>query len=179
MMNASMQSIKDMIFLGLSGSLLDGDNKKQMILPDLKSRISKDITIDYSFEQNNAAFKTNLGQALKFTYKALEPFTQTSLDGVSDILVGPPTTITRNTIIKNVEVKNINSLNMEINSPWLYVLRSCDLKGKDLEINDVIVIYTQLISAEELRTTEFIALKDKLEKNFKDVLIIFNKKDHL
>ncbi|CAL7962774.1 DUF3857 domain-containing protein [Gammaproteobacteria bacterium] len=175
-LQTSEATIKDYIYNFLSHSRLEEKNKKNLQLPDLKSRIVKDISFNYTFEQENRVLKTNLGQALKLTYDSLENFFDISQDSVTDIVVDAPYTSTKQTIIKNINVQNIESLNKEIKTPWLYVARKCSLNSnRDLQIDDTIVVYKNLIANTELKTPEFIKLKDDLEKNFKDVAVVFTK----
>ena len=172
----SAGAVKDFIYSALSGSRLEEKNKKKLQLPDLKSRIVKDIVFNYSFAQENGILKTNLGQALKLTYDLLVSFFDVSQDYVTDVLVEAPFTYSRQTVIKNINVQNITSLNKEIKTPWLYVSRQCSLHKHDLRIDDTIIIYKNLIANADLKTAEFIALKDGLEKDFRDVAVVFNRR---
>ncbi|MEI8055064.1 MAG: DUF3857 domain-containing protein [bacterium] len=170
----SEATIKDFIYNFLSHSRLEEKNKKNLQLPYLKSRIVKDISFNYTFEQENRVLKTNLGQALKLTYDSLWNFFDISQDSVTDIVVDAPYTATKQTIIKNINTQNIESLNKEINTPWMYVSRKCIINSnRDLQIDDTIIIYKNLIANTELKTPEFIKLKDDLEKNFKDIAVVF------
>ncbi|EKE01294.1 MAG: hypothetical protein ACD_21C00169G0001 [uncultured bacterium] len=171
----SEERIKNILFDQLSRTRLEETNKKYLHLPDLKSRIVKDITFDYCFEQENRVLKTNLGQALKLTYDRLIGFFDVAQNHVKDVLLDTPFTLTRQTIIKNITVQNIDSLNKEIKTPWLYVARKCTYNNHDLQIDDTVIVHKNLITNEELKTPEFIKLKDDLEKNFKDVAVVFTK----
>ena len=174
----SEANIKDILFNQLSSATLEEKNKKNLQLPDLKSRIVKDVSFNYTFEQENAVLKTNLGQALNLTYDSLASFFNVAQDYVADIFLtnAYPFTASKQTIIKNIKVQNVESLNKEIKTPWLYVSRKCSLTNNhDLQIDDTIVVYKNLIPNEDIKSPEFIKLKDDLEKNFKDVAVVFNK----
>lgn len=173
----SEKSIKDLLFYNLSGVTLEEKNKKSMELPDLKSRIVKDIVYSYSFEQDNRLSKTNEGLALELKYGALASLFGIAQDYVADISVGSyPWTVKSQTIIKNIKVNNIEFLNKEIKTPWLYVIRKCTMiNNRDLHIDEALVLYKDLITNEELNTPEFIKLKDDLEKDFKGVSIVFTR----
>lgn len=169
----SEANIKDMLLNSLSRTILEEKNKKSLQLPDLKSRIVKDISFNYAFEQENRILKTNLGQAIKLTYDSIAGFFDVSQDCVSDVL-GSPSTGIRQTIIKNVTAQNIESLNKEIKTPWLYISRKCSVNSNhDLQIDDTIIVYNHLIANEDLKKPEFTQLKSELEKNFKDVALVF------
>lgn len=174
-LQTSESNIKDIIYNNLSDSLLEEKNKKVLRLPNLKSRIVKDISLSYKFEQNNKIIKTNLGLAIKINDKSLNNFFNISQDSVTDIFVFQhPFSYKRQTIIKNINIKNIESLNKQINTPWLFVERKCFInKDNNAQIDDTIIIYKNLITNQELKTPEFIALKEALIKDFKNVAIVF------
>ncbi len=176
-LQTSEANIKDILFNQLSGATLEEKNKKNLQLPDLKSRIVKAVSFSYTFEQENGILKTNLGQAINLTYDSLTSFFDTAQDHVSDVLAySAPFTASKQTTIKNIKVQNIESLNKEIKSPWVYVSRKCSLNNNhDLQIDDTVVVYKNLIPNEDIKSPEFIKLKDDLEKNFKDVAVVFNK----
>jgi len=174
-LQVSESNIKDILYNNLSDSLLEEKNKKILKLPNLKSRIVKDISLSYKFNQDNRIIKTNLGMAITINYKWLNNFFDISQDFVTDIFVfDHPVSYKRQTIIKNINVKNIESLNKQINTPWLFVERKCFInKDNHAQINDTIIIYKNLITNQEIKTPEFITLKEALIKDFKHVAIVF------
>jgi hypothetical protein len=175
-LRSTKKTIRDNLFYSLSGEDLEEKNKLSMTLPDLKSRILKDVTFSYSYKQENKLLKTNLGTALKQSYDTLRRLFSTPDYYVQDILLTPhPYAIKTKTVIKNVKVKAIESLNKEIKSPWVYVNRQCHMKDDGLHIDYDMVIYKNLIPNEETKQPEFLALKKELEKNFMDVAIVFDK----
>ena len=173
---ASKDNIENIIFNSLSGTSLDQSNKKHIILPDLKSRIVKDIAIEYSYEQDNKLSKTNLGKSLKLSYNKLniDNFIQTSQDTMSDLFIGEPNSLKRQTIIKNIDAKNVESLNKEIDTKWLSISRKLSFKNRELKIDETIIVKQEIIANEDLQTPEFQNLKKDLEQDFKDVSIVFN-----
>lgn len=176
-LKTSEETIKEVLLDYLSGSRLENNHRKSLQLPDLNSRIVKEISFKYSFEQENRLLKTNLGQGIKLTYDSLVSFFDLSQDQVADILLDAPFKITRQTIIKNIQVKNIASLNQEIKTPWLAVARKCSFNEHDLQIDDTVIVHTNFIANEELKKPEFTALKNKLEQNFKNVVVVFSRKN--
>jgi hypothetical protein len=175
-LTSTKKTIKDDLFYYLSGEDLEKKNKISMMLPDLKSRTVKDILIEYSYKQENELLKTNLGYGISSSYRFLDSFLNTPEYYVSDILISSfPYSVKSKSIIQNVKVKNIKSLNKEIKSPWVYISRKFKVNGQDLEVKSEIIIYKNLILNEDLRKPEFIKLKKELEENFKDVAIIFSK----
>lgn len=174
----SEKAIKNSMYYYLSGVNLKEENKKMMKTPDLKSRVVKDISFDYSFEQNGRVLKTNAGPAIKLKYDYLDVFFAMSQDCVADLLVsddGIPTTSKRQTIIKNVVARNVAALNKEIKTPWLYIKRDANFNGgHDLQINDTLIVYKNLIAGEDFKKPEFIKMKKDLEENFKEIVVVFD-----
>ncbi|WP_341750823.1 hypothetical protein [Candidatus Tisiphia endosymbiont of Sialis lutaria] len=74
--------------------------------------------------------------------------------------------------IKNIIVKDCKKLNFEIDTPWIYVNRSCKYQDKDTVFTDIITIKKSLITQEELKTSQYKNLKTKLENEFARVAII-------
>jgi len=176
-LKVSDERIKNVIYYALADySNLDEKNKKGMNLPKLNSRIVKDIPVSYSFERENDIIPTNIGPALKLTYEGpIAKIYNISQDNVADALINTsPASETRQTIIKNIAVKNIESLNKEIKTPWIDVKRACKINNNhDLQIDDTIILYKNLILKEDFKKPSFIALKNWLKNNFKDTIIVF------
>jgi len=167
--------IKSAVFNSLTNRYLDEKNKKYMRLPKLSSRIVEDISLSYSFEQENQVWLTNIGPALRLTYaEPISKICNVSQDYISNVLIDKfPNIRKRQTIIKNVTVQNIESLNKEMKTPWVYIKRKCSINNKgNLQIDDDIITYKNLIPPEDFKKPEFLRLKDWLEKNFKNVIIV-------
>ncbi len=173
---SSKESISNIVFSSLSGTNLSDDNEKNITLPDLKSRIVKDISIDYSYVQENKLFKTNLGQAFKLSYNkfGLSDYIHIPQDAVTDIYIGNPYSFKRQTIFKNIDVKNAEALNVEIDNKWLSLSRKLSFKDRNLTIDEIIIVKQSLIPNSDLKTPEFLILKQELEQNYRDVSIVFN-----
>lgn len=179
-LKVSADLIKNYIFYMLADRVtLDEKTKKSMELPQLNSRLVKDIALNYSFERENDILRTNAGPALKLTCASpIATIYNISQDYASEALItDSPETIKKQTLIKNINVKNIESLNKEMKTPWLYVKRECSMtQNKDLQIDDTLIIYKNLIPSEDFKKPEFVALKNWLKDNFKDVIIVFEPK---
>ena len=173
---SSKESISDMVFSSLSGTNLSDNNERNITLPDLRSRIVKDLSIDYSYVQENKLFKTNLGEAFKLGYNklGLSNYIHIPQDAVSDIYIGNPYSFKRQTIFKNIDVKNADALDVEINNKWLSLARKLSFKNGDLTIDETIIVKQSLIPNSDLKTPEFLNLKKELEQNYRDVSIVFN-----
>lgn len=162
----SNEQLKDSAFRIISGVHLEEEEKKFLELPDLTSRNVEDLTIRYGFQQKNKVFRTNLGPALTLGGVWLDDVVDTVPDQVSDIFIGTPWTRERHMVIKDIVIKSCEELNFEINSPWLYVNRSCKYQNNGTEFSDIVAVRKSFITNEELKTAEYKNLKSELEKNF-------------
>ncbi|WP_224721462.1 DUF3857 domain-containing protein [Candidatus Wolbachia massiliensis] len=113
----SNEQLRDSVFHIVSGVYLDEEEKKFLELPDLTSRNVEDLTIKYEFQQKNKVFKTNLGPALNLGDNWLNDIVNTASDQVSDLFIGVPKAKESHMIIKDIKIKNCESLNFEIDSP--------------------------------------------------------------
>lgn len=176
-LRVSYDTIKDGIFNALAeGITLDEKHKKSMSLPKLDSRVVKDISIEYSFERENDILQTNVGPALKLTYPPMiARIYNISEDDVAKAMIRDfPATYSKETVIKNIRAKNINSLNKELKTPWLDAKREASFNDKhDLKITDSFIFYKNMIPREDFKNPEFIKLKTWLKENFKDLIIVF------
>jgi hypothetical protein len=177
----SKQRISDKIFFMLSGSYLQEHMKKNLILPDLASRIVKDAKVIYAYEKtNNDLFaKANMGQIFKIWSPYSESIerirAESSLTSISGLLIGSPSSVQKTTIIKNVNIDNASALDYNKTTPWINIKRSCTMKANDLEIVDTIVTLKSFISNEEIKSDAYQAFKNDLEKNFYFAAIVLQK----
>ncbi|QJT94720.1 DUF3857 domain-containing protein [Wolbachia endosymbiont of Diaphorina citri] len=170
----SDEQLRDSVFRMISGVYLDEEEKKFLELPDLTLRNVEDLTIKYEFQQKNKIFKTNLGPALNLGDNWLNDVVNTASDQVSDLFIGVPKTKESHMIIKDIKIKNCENLNFEINSPWLYVNRSCKYQNDGTEFSNLITIKKSFITNEELKTAEYKNLKSELENNFSRASIVIS-----
>lgn len=170
----SNEQLRDSVFRMISGVYLDEEEKKFLELPDLTLRNVEDLTIKYEFQQKNKVFKTNLGPALNLGDNWLNDVVNTASDQVSDLFIGVPKTKESHMIIKDIKIKNCENLNFEIDSPWLYVNRSCKYQNNGTEFSNIIAIRKSFITNEELKTAEYKNLKSELENNFSRASIIIS-----
>lgn len=171
----SKEQLRDMVFRMISGVNLNDEEKKHLALPDLTSRLVKDLIIKYELQQKNRIFKTNLGFALTLGLSNLHYVVDTVSDQISDIFIGPPELREKHMVLKNIAIKNCKKLNFTIDTPWLSATRNCQYRNKDTEFIDTISIKKSFITNEELKTTEYKNLKSQLENNFDRVAIVLDK----
>ncbi|MEI8294945.1 MAG: DUF3857 domain-containing protein [Alphaproteobacteria bacterium] len=167
----SEQQIKDLVFYALSGTHLEEQNKKEMVLPDLTARIVEDLTLRYKYDQDNRVIKTNLGPGIRIKSMWADSIINTAPDQVSELFIGTPCTVKNKTIIK-IRVPNIENLNYEINTPWFSIKRSCVYNGETTEINDTVCVKQSFITNEDLKTPLYKDLKHNLEQHFKGAIVV-------
>ena len=172
--NASKKMIEDKVFRIVSGTNIEEKNRKNIELPDLHSRIVKDLNFKVHYEQKNLTFKTNLGRAYPLKSDWAEDLIDIALDDVGDIYIGPPNTRKKHILFKNIQVNDIESLNYHIVSPWLIASRQCNATQEGLEIIESIEVFKSFILNEELKTDTFINLQDAIKQNVKSTAVVFN-----
>lgn len=167
----SDEAIKSSIFNFVGDQYLEAD--KEIILPDLTSRIVGDLQFKFSYEQALSDVKTNLGSALLVPNTGWSrDFIEVKADQVSDIFVGPPSKIKFVTTIKNFLVTNPERLADKFSTKWLNVERKIEPISNGVIITDEVDIKVFFISNAELRSRKYSQLKQRLVKNFRSVAIV-------
>jgi hypothetical protein len=170
----SKQQMEDFAFRMISGIELEKDERKNLVLPQLSSRIVKNVKVEYEYERKNALFKTNVSYALTMgSAPEVSSIINSPPDRVTDLLMGAPHINTKKTLIKNAKAKRINKLNYSIDSPWIKVTRTLVNKGRDVEINDETLVLRSFITKEDLETLLFKNLKTSLAKDLQKASIVF------
>jgi hypothetical protein len=170
----SDQVIRDSMFDQLSGTRLKEENKIELTVPDLTSRIAQDVTFKFKYIQEDLLVKTNLGTAIQIHCPWVESVVRGIQNQVSDLILGAPNTIYRRTILKNRKVPKIENLNYEENTPWITVKRTCKHVGDHTEIEDITIFKKNLISSEELKSPGYKKLKNNLMRNFIATAIVLD-----
>lgn len=171
---ASKQQIEDAMFVMDSGTHLTSENKKEINVPDLTSRIVSDIKISMAYDQENALFKTNLGLYKTLNYLWVNDIINVAQNQISDLFIGIPKTITARTYISNMKVPNAKNLDCEIKSPWLHFKRYLIQKHDIVELHEIFTITRSFITQAELKSAEYLNLKKDLEQNVHGSAIVFN-----
>jgi len=170
----SKQQMEDFAFRMISGVELEKDERKNLVLPMLSSRIVKDVKVEYEYERKDALFKTNISYALTMgSAPEVSSIINSPPDRVTDLFMGAPHINTKTTLIKNAKAKGINKLNYSIDSPWLKVTRTLVNKGRDVEITDENLVLRSFIAKEDLETPLFKNLKASLAKDLHKASIVF------
>lgn len=168
----SQKEIKDNIYFSLSDVQLDEKDKLGITLPDLSSRIVKDIVLPFKYKHKSQLFKTNLASALKIPSSWVDDLTSAAPDQISDLIIGSQVTIERKTVINGLKVKEIEALNYAKTTPWVDVQRSCKYVGGNTEVSDTIVIKKGFIPRDDLASEEYKSLRRDLLQHFKNSAVI-------
>jgi hypothetical protein len=142
--------------------------------PKLHSRTAKDINVQFSYFDNNIFRKNNQGLSLDLDVESFKVFTNFYNDQLSDIFLGNPRTVTVVKKIKNFHAKNLKTLNLVINTKWLFFERKVNQKNSDLLVEYKFIIKVPYIPSEDLATKEYLTLKKILEHEIQNTAIVFN-----
>ena len=169
---SSKESIENWLYNNIDDIVIDKQHRIHSSIPELTSRIVKPVTLTLEYNNPNKLFYTNYGQAFHINNASLNHIMNISEDNAGDLYIGHPISEISNIIIKNHTIKNANYLNIQLSTPWLDITRSCHNHNNDTIITDHIVIKTQFIANEELRSEEYKKLRSMLLRNIRNVAVI-------
>jgi hypothetical protein len=170
----SPQAVEEMLTYHLSGEVTPVH--KKINLPDLKSRIVKDIMIDYAYDQENSILFTNKGDGILLDTGWIESYLDTSRDQVGTLYLGYPMILKRKITIPHVQVENLAQLNYEFKTPWLEAKRECrEIEGR-IEIEEQFFRTQSFIGAQEIKSSAYQDLKKNLKKYCHKVALIVSRK---
>lgn len=128
---------------------------KKAMVPDLKSRIVKDIEIPYEYEQEDILLQTNQGKGIPLDSPWGRAYLNIAPDQVGTLYVGVPTQMTRMIKIEKSELKDVAKLDFVLETPWLKVRRESKKNGEDVELKETIIVLKSFISSDETRSVEY------------------------
>ncbi len=172
----SAKTIKNEVMRLITESRIDEKDVSHFSIPDLKSREVNDVEIKVNYLRKNKLFLTNLGRAIQFRSRWHMPFLDISSDQVSDLVLNYPVTLNRKFLIKNSIIRNIESVNFEIDTPWVFVKRLCTKEDNDTVVTDKVIIKKGIIENADLKSEKYKELKTTLETYVRDVALILE--DH-
>jgi hypothetical protein len=149
---------------------------KKITIPDLSSRIVKDIICDYSFNQENTVLYTNMGNGIILDTSWCQPYLQTFDDQIGGLYVGNPSTSTRKFLIKNAKIENVSQLDYEIKNPWVEAKRECRAVPEGVEIEETFKVLMSFVSAEDVKSAPYKVFKNNLKKYCTKVAAIVSPK---
>jgi hypothetical protein len=141
--------------------------EKKVHIPDLTSRIVKDIKVSYEFKKIDGRTKTNLGKvsASKMP-EVLGMFIDITDDREGDLYVGSPVTIYYHDTIMNADKTNLSSLNLKKTTPFMNLDRKVSVQKGKVVVEHKLELLRGYILNEELKTEEYRKLRECLKKEF-------------
>jgi hypothetical protein len=171
----SLQTLKERLFYAMSGVHFQSRSEERIKLPDLKSRIVKDLEFEIFHESPVGLYKSNLGFVLSLNGSGLGPLLESTSGQVGDLWVGVPYKRISRERIKNGPIPNIEKLNYAIKTPWVEVERVCKNIGNETEILTTVVFLKRYITAKELKSKTYTDLKESLLWNMDGVKLVLSK----
>lgn len=172
-LKTSKKSIKEMILNFATGNIRPISYNVQ--LPNLKSRLVKDLLFKIKFEYDDNKLITNLGSALvikSLNEEWLNAFTSIKDDHKGIIYLSDPYTLNRKITVKNYKVSSLDNLNYEINNNWFKAKRECTQNNKDVIINESIELTHGKIYPEDSKDKNFQNIANFIKKRMQDTVII-------
>ena len=103
----SKRRLEDTFFMIANGyKIVSPKDRISAKIPNLKSRIVKDVKFRVEYKTNDLLFHTNLGKGLKLRYKFLEFVNDTIEDNKIDFYIGTPRAYNVRTTVKSKCIKN-------------------------------------------------------------------------
>ena len=169
----SKRRLEDTFFMIANGyKIVSPKDRISAKIPNLESRIVKDVEFRVEYKTNDLLFHTNLGKGLKLRYKFLEFVNDTIEDNKIDFYIGTPRTYNVKTVVKSKCIKNMKSLNFDIDTTWIKLNRTAQCINKDTVITDNALFKKSFIKNEEIKTDEFKKLKKAITDNYIGIAII-------
>lgn len=172
----STQNIEEELIEIISGDV-QPINKK-VILPDLTSRIVKDINIKLAYTIDNFLVNNNIGIGISLNstdthYNKIIKNTNDNQEGAT--FLGEPMSRVYTLLIKNVKANNLSKFNYNIQSPWIKISRSVEQKGNDVELKEQGQIIKNYISAKDIKSKKYKKFRDDVRKFTNKAVLIVNK----
>jgi predicted transglutaminase-like cysteine proteinase len=169
----SKRRLEDTFFMIANGyKIVSPKDRISSEIPNLESRIVKDVKFKVEYKTDDLLFHTNLGKGLKLRYQFLEFVADTIEDNKIDFYIGTPREYSIKTIIKSRCIKNTKSLNFDIDTQWLKLNRTAKCINDDTIVIDNALFKKSFIKNEEITTDEFKKLKKAINDNYIGMAVI-------
>lgn len=149
----------------------EGYNIKS-VLPNLKSRIVRNLLLRYSYDEDNYVTRTNYGVSIPISCDILCNITKIRKDQIGDIVLPSPGTYITKTILRNHHATNVETMSYHIKTKWFNLYRQYTNTSKGVEIEVKTEILKDIIKHYEMNTSEFKKVKHLInEKIFQTIII--------
>lgn len=171
-LQASKSTIENAIIyrLGDYENIID----KEVMSPNLTSRIVKDLTFKIKYKEKNMLINSNAGNVLLINNNIANNFIFNA-EQASDIYLGAPNIIQSTTTINNVIMSKKERLDYKIESPWLDIIRTVKYGKNSVVIEQKVIIKASWLYNKAIRSKEYKLFAAELAKQFKDgIAIVFD-----
>lgn len=146
-------------------------------IPNLSSRIVKDLTFKLQTIEEENLLHTNLGEA--YIINNMNKYWQNIFslipsDQVGVVAVADPYTLRRSIRIKNYSVLNPEKLNYNITNNWFSAKRDCSMENQDFVMKEEIQLIDTRIYPADTKTEEFKNTRNTIRKKLQDCVVIGN-----
>ncbi|MBK2356692.1 DUF3857 domain-containing transglutaminase family protein [Francisella hispaniensis] len=166
---------KDIIENTIYSNFNEGENiaksrRIKSIIPDLNSRIVKNIDFSFEYIVDNPYLISNLGKVLLLDSN----YTSVPEDSVNDIYIGPPITVIKKYIF-NTKINGIDKLNSTLSTPWmdLNIKAYINKEGESI-VEQQYIIKKAFLTFEDRQSEQYKLLKKEFDKSFKKLLLVLN-----
>jgi len=168
----SKETVEDMFYESMQGMTVEKKKRVKSIIPDLKSRIVRDLIFNIDYQVTTPYTKTNFGKSIYLTSIDVPDFIRSApYDSVNDLYIGIPSTMKR-IITINQAIENIKDLDFNIQSPWINVSRICKINNHQTIITQKVEILKSYITYAERKKSLYKNLQQNLEEHFMKVSIV-------
>jgi len=169
----SEQAIEHMFLSSITGhhnQILHYD----ISLPELKSRIVKDLFFEYTMTVKKPILKTKTGNAISFPFNGTNLFMAHKND-VSAIHLGPPRIYESYITIQNISSLELKDLYFFLESPWVNLSRKLnyDNDKHPVLIHQKMEVKKSWIEDTDLKSDTYKKLQSDIFKNFSKSILIF------
>ena len=171
----SKQRLEDLLFMSVNDNkFVNYEDKISSTIPTLDSRIVQDVKFKLEYRADDLLLNTNLGKALKLKYKPLYFFNDIAEDDKIDFYIDMPIFYDVKTVIKSHCIKNIKSIDFNIDTTWIKLDRSAKCVNNNTVISDKIAFKKSFIKNEEAKTQKFKNLKKAIIDNYINMALIIS-----
>lgn len=146
-----------------------------VILPERTWDKVKPLNVTFSYGENDVMTHTNYGDAFPLLGGWCQPYVSVSQKDEGALYVGPPETIVKKNLFKNVSAEGLETLAFSIETPWLNAKRELVTTEAGVVVTETIEKLKSIISAKDLKSEEYGKLKNALRKYCDGVAIIFSR----
>jgi hypothetical protein len=134
-------------------------------LPDLNSRIVKNINFEAKIREKLTTIKTTSGKAYRVQSSSGEIYA-IALDAVGNLSLGAPSQIKSSYIIHGFKQQLNKNLDLEIDTQWFNYKRTATLENDDLRIDFTYVNKVYTIYNEEFKSQEYLDALNRLQRDY-------------